>query len=316
MFLSTKKSEKKKLNANDVRRTRGLTASSIKLREISMVVILATYFSIKFMNTSFFANILYISISSLLKYDADIAYSQNYHGELEDVIFQHNFINLADNIAEADVNVTYHYVECGPKTGEPVVFYHGMLETWKAWKSVMKSLCEVPDPSYRVIAVDIEGQGQSSWHSHGNNIKLYHSTRRDIRELQSMMQLLLLRSLKVDKFNLVVSDYGFWTTFHMLSLAPDQILRYGKIQSVVGVPENEAISDINIITALKSILQFIYNSSPRAYARVVSGKQKISFPGVVQSRRVGKAGISDDLFYTTMLPEIQKVIALMRAMYI
>jgi hypothetical protein len=53
------------------------------------------------------------------------------------------------------------------------------------------------------------------------------------------MELQLLEQLGATRFNLVVTDYGFWSTLGMLSKkdkgGKSKILRYLKIQSTVGV---------------------------------------------------------------------------------
>ena len=47
------------------------------------------------------------------------------------------------------------------------------------------------------------------------------------------MQMEMLRRIGVHKFNLVITDYSFWSTLSMLTeYGDDVILRYGKLQSV------------------------------------------------------------------------------------
>lgn len=47
------------------------------------------------------------------------------------------------------------------------------------------------------------------------------------------MQMEMLRRIGITKFNLVITDYSFWTTLSMLTDFGDNvILRYGKLQSV------------------------------------------------------------------------------------
>jgi pimeloyl-ACP methyl ester carboxylesterase len=51
--------------------------------------------------------------------------------------------------------LTWHYVEAGE--GEPIVFLHGLPESWYSWHYQLESLSD----DYRVIAVDLKGYGQS-----------------------------------------------------------------------------------------------------------------------------------------------------------
>jgi putative heme iron utilization protein len=46
------------------------------------------------------------------------------------------------------------------------------------------------------------------------------------------MQMEMLRIIGVERFNLVITDYSFWTTLTMLTEYGDVVLRYGKLQSV------------------------------------------------------------------------------------
>jgi len=110
------------------------------------------------------------------------------------------------------------------------VFVLGLAENWRVWKDIMISFCD----KYRAIAIDIEGMGQSPWPSIENDLP-----DGDAREFMGDMELQLLEQLGATRFNLVVTDYGFWSTLGMLSKkdkgGKSKILRYLKIQSTVGV---------------------------------------------------------------------------------
>jgi pimeloyl-ACP methyl ester carboxylesterase len=64
-------------------------------------------------------------------------------------LFQHNYAALND--------VRLHYVTSGDK-GPAVVLLHGWPQTWYMWREVIKGLAG----SYRVIAPDLRGLGDSS----------------------------------------------------------------------------------------------------------------------------------------------------------
>jgi pimeloyl-ACP methyl ester carboxylesterase len=107
----------------------------------------------------------------------------------------------------------------------------GLAESWRVWTDIMTPFCD----KYRAIAVDIEGMGQSPWPS----IETDLPSGGDAREFMGDMELQLLEELGLTRFNLVVTDYGFWSTLSMLSKKDkknkSKVLRYLKLQSTVGV---------------------------------------------------------------------------------
>lgn len=172
--------------------------------------------------------LLYIGVSYFLKYDSDIKQIINTNGEMEDGLFMHRFIPLAETSSGAPVEVTYHVVECGDRDAEPVVFFHGMGESWAVWKEHMREFCG----THYVVSVDSEGMGQSSWPHILRDLPTVNS-----RAFMADMTMALLQKLSIKRFNLVVTDYSFWSTLSLLSLDGDLVLRYGKFQSTVGVED-------------------------------------------------------------------------------
>jgi pimeloyl-ACP methyl ester carboxylesterase len=55
-------------------------------------------------------------------------------------------------------DVTLHYVEAGPQSGEAVMLLHGWPQSWFAWRHIVPELAR----RYRVIAPDLRGFGDSS----------------------------------------------------------------------------------------------------------------------------------------------------------
>ena len=51
--------------------------------------------------------------------------------------------------------LTWHYVEAG--SGEPIVFLHGIPDSWYQWHPQMAALAD----THRCIAIDLKGYGQS-----------------------------------------------------------------------------------------------------------------------------------------------------------
>ena len=86
--------------------------------------------------------------------------------------------------------------------------------------------------SHYVVAVDSEGMGQSSWPHVLRDLPTENS-----RAFMADMTMGLFDKLGIKKFNLVVTDYSFWTTLPLLYDYGDIVLRYAKFQSTVGVED-------------------------------------------------------------------------------
>lgn len=179
----------------------------------------------KILNTGLSSTLIYIAISYLGNYDSEYPLVINYDGEVEDGIFTHRFVHLNQTFTGQQVNVTYHIVECGAYDAEPIVFGHGLCENWRVWKKIMKEFCD----THRVIAYDSEGMGQSEWPNVLREIPKGKS-----RYFMADMQKEMLRKINVHRFNLVVTDYSFWSTLSIIDeFGDDPVLRYGKLQSVI-----------------------------------------------------------------------------------
>jgi hypothetical protein len=73
----------------------------------------------------------YIIVSYFKNFDSDVILDNNFNGEIEDEIFTHRIIHLDKTYSGYEVDVTYHAVECGDPTAEPIVFAHGLCENWR-----------------------------------------------------------------------------------------------------------------------------------------------------------------------------------------
>jgi len=243
------------------------------------------------------STLLYSIVSFTLNFDKDIIPISNYHGEIENGLYKHSFIPLSKTIIGDPVDVVYHVVECGDINSEPIVFFHGLAETWRVWADIMKPFCN----SHRAIAIDIEGQGQSHW----PNVKSDLANSSDARGFMGQMQLELLNKLNVSKFNLVVTDYGFWTSLRMLTSAKERILRYGKFQSTVGVEDPNRVPQAKLFKFFPSFMIWLLNLSPSSLPRVLFGKPLLKLKSLLSNSRIGPNGISDDLFRDIILSGIQ-----------
>ncbi len=107
--------------------------------------------------------------------------------------------------------IKWHYVEAGE--GEPIVFLHGIPDSWFQWYHQMADLSS----EFRCIAVDLKGYGQSS------------KVRGDYRHSGAAEQLVaLLDEIGIDSFNLVTHDRGTVQGDYIAARYPDRVLRYGR----------------------------------------------------------------------------------------
>ncbi len=126
---------------------------------------------------------------------------------LDGVTFTHHITDV-DGDKEA---VRFHWAEAGE--GEPIVFLHGIPDSWYQWHHQMAALSS----EYRCIGVDLKGYGQSE------------KTPGDYRHEGAAEQLVLaLDAMGVDRFNLVTHDRGTVQGDYIVANHPDRVLRYGR----------------------------------------------------------------------------------------
>lgn len=112
--------------------------------------------------------------------------------------------------------VKWHYVEAGK--GEPVVFLHGLPESWFSWHYQIEEVSK----KYRVIAVDLKGYGQSD-KSDGD-----YTAQGVANEL-----IALFDAIGLDKFSLVTHDWGTLIGDRIASTIPDRIVKYVRMEAPV-----------------------------------------------------------------------------------
>ncbi len=121
---------------------------------------------------------------------------------------EHRFVEAA--------GIKWHYVEAG--AGEPVVFLHGLPESWFSWHYQIADVSE----EYRVIAVDLKGYGQSDKRD-GD-----YTSEGVANELIALFDIIGL-----EKFSLVTHDWGTVIGDHIASTIPDRIVKYVRMQAPV-----------------------------------------------------------------------------------
>ncbi|MBM4446753.1 MAG: alpha/beta fold hydrolase [Chloroflexi bacterium] len=126
----------------------------------------------------------------------------------EGVKIEHKFVEAG--------GVEWHYVEAGK--GEPVVFLHGLPESWFSWHYQIETVSK----KYRVIAVDLKGYGQSD-KSDGD-----YTAQGVANEL-----IALFDAIGLDRFSLVTHDWGTLIGDCIASTIPDRIVKYIRMEAPV-----------------------------------------------------------------------------------
>ncbi|MEV5610632.1 alpha/beta hydrolase [Streptomyces sp. NPDC052225] len=111
----------------------------------------------------------------------------------------HDLAGFTHRWVDAD-GIRLHAVEGGRPAGPTVVLLAGFPQTWWAWRKVMPGLAE----RYRVVAVDLPGQGHSERPRGGY----------DTHTVASHVQA-ALDALDVPKYWLAAHDIGAWVAFSL-----------------------------------------------------------------------------------------------------
>ena len=116
--------------------------------------------------------------------------------------FEHRFETVG--------GVRLHYVTGGKPDGDVVVLLAGFPESWFAWRKLMPLL----GPTYRIIAPDLPGQGDSDRPLDGY----------DTQTLAMRMHG-LLQQLGIGRYFLVAHDVGAWVAYPYAALFGDEVRR-------------------------------------------------------------------------------------------
>jgi len=110
----------------------------------------------------------------------------------------------------------WHWVDAG--NGEPILFIHGLPESWYSWHHQMIDLAA----SRRVIAVDLKGYGQTDKPPTG------YSVEQVADELLALLDAIGLR-----RFDLVTHDWGTGIGQRLAADHAQRIRRYARMQAPV-----------------------------------------------------------------------------------
>lgn len=271
---------------------------------VSIILLVLSVAVYRILTNPSLATFAYIVVSHWKGFDSDAVVDGNYDGEVEDDVFIHRFVHLNETYHGLKVNVTYHAVECGDPHAEPIVFAHGLCENWRVWKETMKNFCG----THRAIAYDIEGMGQSHWPDVLGDLPLPKGSSMDF---MADMQMGMLHKLGVSCFNLIVTDYSFWSTLGILDYKQKDsnesvILRYGKFQSTAGVEDASRVPQGKLMKLFPRLMDFIVNLNSHALSRVLFGKTLINGWKDVESNNRNYQPISDETYRDIISPGLRK----------
>jgi pimeloyl-ACP methyl ester carboxylesterase len=195
---------------------------------------------------------------------------------LDGVTFTHHFVDAPGDYE----TVTFHYVEAG--SGEPIVFLHGIPDSWFQWHHQMAALAK----THRCIAPDLKGYGQSEKKPGDYR----HEGAAD--QLYAMLEKIGVAALK---FNLVTHDRGTVQADYIAAKHPESVLRYGRGEqhlyhfNPVLAPQGDIFMDApwtGIMEDPKRFVVWVYTWIAKRpipdseFARVI---QEYSYPGIVRA---------------------------------
>jgi pimeloyl-ACP methyl ester carboxylesterase len=195
---------------------------------------------------------------------------------LDGVTFTHHFVDAPGDYE----TVLWHYVECGPSSGEAIVFLHGIPDSWYQWHHQMATF----STTHRCIGVDLKGYGQSE----KNAGDYRHEGAAE--QMYAMLQL-----IGIHKFNLVTHDRGTVQADFIAADHPEAVLRYARGEQHLYhfnprlAPQGDTLRDApwtGLMEDTKRFVLFVYTWVSKIpipddeMARVI---QEFSYPGIVRA---------------------------------
>lgn len=114
--------------------------------------------------------------------------------------------------------LTLSYCEWGDPAAPPLVLVHGGRDQKRSWDRVASALSQ----SYRVIAFDLRGHGQSDWVSDGDYGVMDH-----VFDLSSLVE-----TLNLERFTLIGHSLGGNITLRYAGLFPEKIVKLVAIEGL------------------------------------------------------------------------------------
>ncbi len=165
--------------------------------------------------------------------------------------FEHRF-ELVDGIR-------LHYVVGGRPDGETVVLLAGFPQSWYAWRRVIPLLAS----AYRVVAVDLPGQGDSDRPAGG------YDTRTLAMHVHGLLQ-----QIGVNRYCMAAHDVGAWVAYPYAVLFGDEIRRLAMLDG--GVP-GVTLPDVLPTAPNKAwkTWHFAFHTVPDLPEMLITGRERV-----------------------------------------
>ncbi|MEL7548032.1 MAG: alpha/beta hydrolase [Pseudomonadota bacterium] len=188
--------------------------------------------------------------------------SGNFHGELETLP---SGVEATHWFVEAD-GVTWHLVTAGDPANEPIVFLHGLPETWYGFHHQMSDLSD----TYYTISIDQMGYGQSD-----KRLELDYSNSAMAAKLAA-----LLDTLGLETFFVVGHDRGAVTIDYLMAEdgMPDRIKKYVRMQQSGNRPHGEPRPPHQLFASPMGTEVFARDKQIRTLYTTQSGYSTINLP--------------------------------------
>ena len=161
--------------------------------------------------------------------------------------FDHHVADLGD--------VRLHYVTAGQ--GDPLVLLAGFPQSWYAWRKVIPRLAE----RFRVIAIDLPGQGDSSKPESGY----------DTKAMAAVVHRLIER-LGVGPVYLAAHDVGAWVAYPLAAGHPSAVRAVALLEA--GIPGVALPYDLPVRAASGKMFHFLFHLLPDFPEQLIAGRER------------------------------------------
>ncbi len=184
--------------------------------------------------------------------------------------FEHRFATVQ--------GVRLHYVTGGKEDGEAVVLLAGFPESWFAWRKVIPLLA----PTYRIIAPDLPGQGDSDRPQSGY----------DTQTLAAVVQD-LLRQLGLTRYCMAAHDVGAWVAYPYAALYGGEVRRLALMDAgIPGITLPEALPTAP--DRAWRTWHFAFHGLPDLPEMLISGRERHYLDWFLRRKTANPDAFSDD----------------------
>ena len=160
---------------------------------------------------------------------------------------------LDDHVADLG-DVRLHYVTAGQ--GDPLVLLAGFPQSWYAWRKVIPRLAE----RFRVVAVDLPGQGDSSKPESGY----------DTKAMAAVVHRLIER-LGVGPVYLAAHDVGAWIAYPLAAGHPAAVRAVALLEPY---PRRRLRDSLPIRATSGKMFHFLFHLLPDFPEQLIAGRER------------------------------------------